>query len=57
MKNVKAMHLVSQNYCFVFGTSPAHQVSIDTKMVKNLLDHIQLKQHKNYFVEIPHILN
>ena len=46
------------NFCFIFGTSPAHEISIDTKMIKNLLDHMLLKQDKQErFVQFPSILN
>ena len=46
------------NFCFIFGTSPTNTVDIDTKMVKNLLDHMILKQDKiQRFIEFPAVLN
>jgi len=57
-KKKKTLALQAENYCLVFGTAPANQVTMDTKMVKNLLDHLSLRMHKKLqFVEFPSILN
>ena len=34
----------AQNFLIVFGTKQGNQVALDTKMIKNLLDQIKLKQ-------------
>ena len=52
------LHTQSDNCCLVFGTPPSKQVDIDTKMVKNLLDHLKTEMHKvEHFVEFPSVLN
>ena len=49
--------LKHSNFCMIFGTTPANQVLLETKMVENLLDHIILKQHpKLKIVEFPSVL-
>ena len=42
------------NFCMVFGTNPAKMVKLETKMIKNIIDHIQFCQDKvKKSVEFP----
>ena len=42
------------NFCMVFGTNPAKMVKLETKMIKNIIDHIQFCQDKvKKSVEVP----
>ena len=38
--------LKCSNFCMVFGTVQGKQVKLDTKMVKNILNHILFRQDK-----------
>ena len=41
------------NFCLLFGTKPARQVTLDTKMVENILDHLMLKRDARQTVQFP----
>ena len=46
-----------RNFCLVYGTNPAKQVSLDSKMVQNYLDNIMMKQDKILkHVEFPNVM-